>query len=55
MKVAIIGYGTAGMTTAGFIRIYGREREITVVEKRPYPIYHPCSIPDVIAGKIPSW
>jgi len=55
MKVVIIGYGTAGMTAAGFIRIYGREREITVVEKRPYPIYHPCSIPDVIAGKIPSW
>ncbi len=49
-KVVIIGYGTGGMTAAAYVKNYCRECKVIVFEKRPYPIYHPCSLPDVISG-----
>ncbi len=53
MKVAIVGYGTAGMTAASYAKLTRRESEVEVFEKRPYAVYHPCSLPDAIAGLIP--
>lgn len=53
MKIAVIGYGTAGMTAAIYARLTCRKSEVEVFEKRPYAVYHPCSLPDVIAGLIP--
>ena len=55
MKIAIIGYGSAGMTAASYARIVNRQAEIIVFEKRPYAIYHPCSLPDVLSGILPGW
>ncbi len=49
-KVVIIGYGTGGMTAAAYVKNYCRECKVIVFEKRAYPIYHPCSLPDVISG-----
>ncbi|MCD6563406.1 MAG: FAD-dependent oxidoreductase [Thermoproteales archaeon] len=54
-KVVIIGYGSAGMTAAGYSRITDRKSQIIVFEKRPYAIYHPCSLPDVLSGYIKGW
>ncbi|OYT31808.1 MAG: hypothetical protein DRJ64_03240 [Thermoprotei archaeon] len=54
-KIVIIGYGSAGMTAAGYARITDRKSQIVVFEKRPYAIYHPCSLPDVLSGYIKSW
>ncbi|RLE71132.1 MAG: hypothetical protein DRJ43_00360 [Thermoprotei archaeon] len=48
----MIGYGTAGMTAAGYARVTNRRASIVVFEKRPYAIYHPCSLPDVIMGAL---
>ncbi|RLE75320.1 MAG: pyridine nucleotide-disulfide oxidoreductase [Thermoprotei archaeon] len=53
-RIVIIGYGTAGITAAGYARRVGRRAEITVVEARDYAIYHPCAIPDAVAGHL-SW
>ncbi|MEM1509459.1 MAG: FAD-dependent oxidoreductase [Thermofilaceae archaeon] len=53
MKIAVIGYGTAGMTAAIYAKLTCRKSEVEVFEKRPYAVYHPCSLPDAIAGLIP--
>ena len=53
-KIVIIGYGTAGITAAGYARRTNRAAEIHVIEARDYAIYHPCSIPDAVAGLL-SW
>ena len=50
--IVIIGYGTAGMTAAGYASIVNRRAVIKVFEKRPYAIYHPCSLPDVLSGEL---
>jgi len=51
-NIVVIGYGTAGMTAAGYARLTDRRSRVIVVEKRSYPVYHPCSIPDVVSGEI---
>ena len=51
-KVVIVGYGTAGSAAAAYIKLFCRDCDVTVIEKRPYPVYHPCSIPDCISGDI---
>lgn len=50
LNIVIIGYGTGGMTAAAYARNTCRECNIIVFEKRPYPIYHPCALPEVISG-----
>jgi len=55
MKVVVIGYGTAGLTAAGFAHKFSREAEVIALEERHYAVYHPCSIPDVISGKVKAW
>ncbi len=54
-KIVIVGYGTAGMTAAAYVRTINRATKIIVFEKRAYAVYHPCSIPDVLSGYISSW
>lgn len=54
MHIVVVGYGTAGLTAASYARLINRQARITVFEKRRYAIYHPCSLPDVIAGVIPA-
>jgi len=53
MKIVIIGYGSAGMTAAGYARVFNRKAEIIAFEKRSYATYHPCSLPDAIGGVLP--
>ena len=54
MRIVIVGYGSAGMTAAGYARTTNRKAEIVVFEKRDYAIYHPCSLPDMIGGVLPG-
>ncbi len=49
-RIVVIGYGTGGMTAAAYAKNYCKECNVVVLEKRPYPIYHPCALPDVISG-----
>lgn len=51
-RIAIIGYGTGGSTVAAYVRKYCRKCRVTVFEKNPYPLYHPCALPDVISGEL---
>lgn len=51
-RILIVGYGTAGSTAAAYARLHCRRCEVTVVEARSYPVYHPCSIPEAIAGYV---
>ncbi|RLG63215.1 pyridine nucleotide-disulfide oxidoreductase, partial [archaeon] len=53
-KIVVIGYGTAGITAVGYAKRTNRVAEIHVIETRDYAIYHPCSIPDAVAGLL-SW
>lgn len=52
MNVVVVGYGTAGSAVAAYVKLFCRKCEVIVIEKRPYPIYHPCSIPDCISGDL---
>ena len=52
-RIVIIGYGTAGWSASVSVQQTSRRAEITVFEKRPYALYHPCSLPEVIEGKFP--
>lgn len=53
MRVAVIGYGAAGAAAARYALSTNRQCTVTVFEKRRHAIYHPCSLPRVIAGEIP--
>jgi len=52
LKLVIIGYGTAGITSASYAKLYSRQAEVIVIERRPYAIYHPCALIDAIAGRV---
>ncbi len=52
MRFLVIGYGTAGQTAASTIRKLSREAEVIVLERHRYPIYHPCSLPMVLSGRL---
>lgn len=51
-RVIIIGYGTGGSTVAAYVRKYCRKCHVLVFEKNPYPLYHPCALPEVISGEL---
>lgn len=50
--IVIIGFESAGLTAASAAYMVDRTAEITVIERRPYAIYHPCGIPYAIGGEI---
>ncbi len=50
--IVIIGLGTGGLYAAKWASRVNRKEEIKIVEKRKYETYSPCSIPEVIEGKI---
>jgi NADH oxidase (H2O2-forming) len=53
-KVVIIGNGPAGMSAAAAARISNRKAKITVVDQKDYETYHPCALPMVIGGYLPT-
>ncbi|MHA1212709.1 MAG: FAD-dependent oxidoreductase [Candidatus Heimdallarchaeota archaeon] len=53
-KIVIIGNGPAGMTAAGAARLTDRTAEISVIDTKDYDTYHPCAMPFVIGGYLPS-
>ncbi|MGC8816504.1 MAG: FAD-dependent oxidoreductase [Candidatus Hadarchaeum sp.] len=52
MRIVIVGFQSAGLTAAATARLYNREAEITVIERRTYATYHPCGLPFVIGGEV---
>ncbi len=52
--IVIIGLGTGGLYAARWISSVNRNEEITIIEKRDYETYSPCSLPMVVEGKIPA-
>ncbi len=54
VKIAVLGLGTAGITfITEMRRLKANLRcDITLFEKRGAKIFHPCSIPEAIEGKI---
>ncbi len=52
VKIASVGLGTAGITFISELLRLKVEADITVFEKRGAKIFHPCSIPEAIEGKI---
>ncbi len=50
--IVIIGLGTGGLYAARWASRINRKEEITIIEKRSYETYSPCSIPLVIEGAI---
>jgi len=53
-SVVIIGHESAGFTAASTARAIDKQAKITVVERNPYPLYHPCDIPFAISGELPD-
>ncbi|MBN1331179.1 MAG: FAD-dependent oxidoreductase [Candidatus Heimdallarchaeota archaeon] len=53
-KIIIVGNGPAGMSAAGAARLANRTAEITVIDTKDYDTYHPCAMPFVIGGYLPS-
>ncbi len=51
-RILVVGYGTAGSTAAAYAKLQCRGCEVVAVEARSYPVYHPCSIPEAIAGGV---
>lgn len=52
--VVIIGHESAGFTAASTARTIDKQAKITIIERRPYSLYHPCGIPFAIGGEIPD-
>ncbi len=50
--IVIIGLGTGGIYAARWISRFNRKEEVTIIERRSYETYSPCSIPLVIEGCI---
>ena len=51
-RIVIIGHGPAGMTAAGYASLTDRDADITVLNSGEQDIYHPCSLPFAIGGKL---
>lgn len=49
-----MGFESAGMTAAAAASMVDSTAKITVFERRPYDIYHPCGIPFAIGGEVPD-
>lgn len=55
MKIAIIGGGAGGLTTASNIRKYDKNADITVITRDENIAYSPCAIPYVLSGEVDSF
>jgi NADH oxidase (H2O2-forming) len=53
-RIVIVGFESAGMTAAAAASMVDSPANITVFERRPYDIYHPCGIPFAIGGEVPD-
>jgi NADH oxidase (H2O2-forming) len=54
VRIVIVGFESAGMTAAAAAGMVDPSAKITVFERRPYDIYHPCGIPFAIGGEVPD-
>jgi len=52
LHYVIIGNGGAGISALQIIRSVDKKSEITIISKEKYPAYSPCSLPNLIGGKI---
>lgn len=52
MKIGVIGLGTGGITFISEIRRLRIPCELFLFEKRGLKVFHPCSIPEAVEGKI---
>ncbi len=50
--IVIVGLGTGGIYAARWVSKFNRKEEITIIERRSYETYSPCSIPLVVEGAI---
>ncbi len=50
--IVVIGLGTGGIYASRWISRYNRNARITIIERRSYETYSPCSIPLVVEGAI---
>ncbi|HID60809.1 MAG TPA: hypothetical protein EYP46_02985 [Hadesarchaea archaeon] len=51
-RVVIIGHESAGFTAACSAKAADRRAEVTVIERRKHPLYHPCGMPFAIGEEI---
>ncbi len=52
LHYVIIGNGGAGISALQAIRSVDKKSPITIVSREKYPAYSPCSLPNLIGGKI---
>jgi len=52
--VVIVGLGPGGQFAVKGVADHDRRAKLTILEKRPYDAFSPCSLPLVIEGLIPS-
>ena len=52
MHYVIIGNGGAGISALQAIRSVDNKSPITIISREKYPAYSPCSLPNLIGGKI---
>ena len=55
MKIAIVGAGAGGLSTASNIRKYDKDAEITVITMEKHIAYSPCAIPYVLGGEVKNF
>ncbi len=52
MHYVIIGNGGAGISALQAIRSVDKKSPITIISREKYPAYSPCSLPNLLGGKI---
>ena len=52
LHYVIIGNGGAGISALQTIRSYDKKSDVTIISKEKYPAYSPCSLPNLIGGKV---
>ncbi len=52
LHYVIIGNGGAGISAIQAIRSVDNKSKITIISKEKYPAYSPCSLPNLIGGKV---
>ncbi|MCX7679533.1 MAG: FAD-dependent oxidoreductase [Spirochaetes bacterium] len=49
-KIAIIGFGSAGFASLMAIKKTDPHAEVTLIDPKPYDLFHPCGIPYAVEG-----
>ncbi len=52
LHYVIVGNGGAGISTLQAIRSVDKKSPITIISREKYPAYSPCSLPNLIGGKV---